>query len=46
MEILGSSIAVRFGGGFYQVFFSAAEMCKTVRHMLVIVKAGSELWCR
>ena len=46
MEILGSSIAVRFGGGFSQVFFSVAEMCKTVRCMLVVDKAGRELWCR
>ena len=46
MEKLGSSIAVRFGGGFSQVFFSVAEMCKTVRRMLVVVKAGCELWYR
>lgn len=46
MEILGRSIAVRFGGGFSQVFFSVAEICKTMRCMSVVVKAGSELWCR
>lgn len=46
MEILGRSIAIRFGGGFSQVFFSVAEMCKTARLMPVVVKAGSELWWR
>ena len=46
MEILGSSIAAKFGGGFAQVFFSVAELCTTVRRMLVVVKAGWDLWCR
>ena len=38
MEILGRSIAVRFGGGFSQVFFSVAEICKMVRRMSVVVQ--------
>ena len=46
MEILGSSIAARFGGGFAQVFFSVAKLCKTVRRILIVVKAGCGLWCR
>ena len=45
MEILGSSIAVRFGGGFSQVFFSVVEMYKTMRRMLNFVKAVCGLWC-
>ena len=46
MEILGSSIAVRFAGGFSQVFFSVAEMCMTMRRMLVVVIASCKLWCK
>lgn len=46
MGILGSFIAVRFAGGFSQVFFSVAEMCKTVRRVLAVVIASCKLWCK
>ena len=44
MEILGRYIAVRFSGGLSQVFFSVAEMCKTVRSMIFVLEAGCEFW--